>query len=401
MNANAEKSWDLIFVSMEDWDDIWRRNQFVCAGFARRFPDQKILFVGLARDVSNRLRRLKFAELRGEATRTVPDYPNITVTRPLKFLPNSLTIGRRINDRMFRAHVRKVAARLGMKQPVLWLNPHSAVHMAGRMGERAVIYDITDDWISLTQSEALTRLTTQQDALLCKQADAVIVCSQKLFDLKKDLARNLHLIPNGVDAEHYSCVVDGTGPLPKETQAWTKPVLGYTGTIHPDRVDLPLIEEIAKKLTSGSIALIGPSHVSEEWRERLAKLGNVYFTGPVPYARLPQMMRAFDICITPHRVTPFTESLNPIKLWEYLAAGKPILSTDVAGFRDYPQFVRIVSNAEEFVTAIHDALHEAPDKQAERRRESLRHSWEARLDAIMEVIESSFAQRSQETTNDN
>jgi len=391
--------YDLIFVSMEDWDDIWRRNQFVCAGYARRFPDSKLLFVGLSRDVSNRLRRLKLGELRGEATWTVPGYPNITVTRPLKVLPNSLGAGRAMNDRMFRSHVRKVAANLGMKSPVLWLNPHSAVHMVGKMGERAVIYDITDDWIRLTQSEALARLIAQQDTLLCKRADAVIVCSQRLFELKRDLAQNLHLIPNGVDADHYRCVLDDTGPMPEETTRWEKPVLGYTGTVHPDRVDLPLVEEIAKQLSAGSIALVGPMHVSAEWRERLAKTGRVHFTGPVPYARLPQMMRAFDICITPHRVTPFTESLNPIKLWEYLAAGKPILSTDVAGFRDYPQWVQIVSDAEAFVRASESALRELPEKRAERRNEARCHSWEARLDTILEVMEGCIAGRAGEKSH--
>src|ERR1043165_9558299 len=69
---------DLIFVSMEDWDDVWRRNQFVCAELARRYPQSKILFVGLAKDVSNRLRRGKFADLTARRTYTVPGYPNIT-----------------------------------------------------------------------------------------------------------------------------------------------------------------------------------------------------------------------------------------------------------------------------------------------------------------------------------
>jgi glycosyltransferase involved in cell wall biosynthesis len=97
-------------------------------------------------------------------------------------------------------------------------------------------------------------------------------------------------------------------------------------------------------------------------------------------------MRAFDVCIVPHRVTPFTESLNPIKLWEYLAAGKPIVSTDVAGFRDYPQFVRIASDAPSFLQAVQAALTEDPSLPQARRAEAQHHSWNSRLDAVEQVI---------------
>ena len=88
----------------------------------------------------------------------------------------------------------------------------------------------------------------------------------------------------------------------------------------------------------------------------------------------------------PHRVTPFTESLNPIKLWEYLAAGKPIVSTDVAGFRDYPQHVTIARDAEAFDRAVQAAMCEADAEAEARRVEARPHSWEARLDAVLNII---------------
>jgi hypothetical protein len=91
-------------------------------------------------------------------------------------------------------------------------------------------------------------------------------------------------------------------------------------------------------------------------RAELTALPNVKLTGPMPYQQLPDYMRAFAVCMVPHLVTPFTESLNPIKLWEYLAAGKPIVSSKVAGFRDYPQWVRLAEGAEEFVREIRAAL---------------------------------------------
>jgi glycosyltransferase involved in cell wall biosynthesis len=384
---------DLIFISMENWDEIWRRNQFVCAELARRYPEMKILFVGLARDVSNDLRHGRIPFSKKPATWRVPGLQNIVVTRPLKLLPNSIGLGRAINEKLVRDHVGSAAEEMGIREPVLWLNPHYALHMAGRMRERAVVYDITDDWVNLTQRCKLRDLTREQDAELCRRADATIVCSERLFELKRELATDLNLIPNGVDAEHYRKVLDGMGPLPSAASGWTKPVLGYTGTIHPDRVDVGLVVALARRMTDASIVLVGPSHLSKQDTSLLQACGNVFMPGPVPYQEIPSYMRAFDVCITPHRVTLFTESLNPIKLWEYLAGGKPIVSTDVAGFREYPQFVRIGRTAEEFESAAREALVEGPAIGEARRAEARRHSWSARVDQIEAVIESCLERR--------
>jgi len=377
---------DLVFVSMENWDEVWRRNQFVVAGLARRHPRTKILFVGLPRDLSHAVRRGRLRLRASEATWTVPGLPNVTVTRPLKLFPNSIGWGRRLNELLVRQHVLRLTRQLDIRHPVLWLNPHYALHMAGRLGERAVIYDITDDWTSLTQSPRLRRLVARQDAELCRRADAVIVCSQRLLELKRGVARNLHLVPNGVDAEHYRTVLDGSKPLPQEAAGWRRPVLGYTGTVHPDRIDVQLLEAAARQMSEATFALVGPNFLTAGDVQRLRNCGNVYLTGPVPYDRVPDYMRAFDVCITPHRVTPFTESLNPIKLWEYLAAGRPIVATAVAGFRDYPQFVRLVAGAEEFVRAAREALAEPLPVAELRREEARRHGWESRVQRIERIV---------------
>lgn len=382
---------DLIFVSMENWDDVWRRNQFFCAEFARRHPDRQILFVGLARDVTNAIRHRKLSEMRGGVIQGPNGLSNITVSRPLKLLPNTLPQGRRFNQWLFEQHIRRCAQSLNMKSPLLWLNPHSAVHLCGRLGECAVIYDITDDWTALKQPAAVTEQVRSQDAELCRRADAVIVCSQKLLELKSAAVRSgasLTLIPNGVDAEHYRPVLDHKEPLPAGAAAWSRPVLGYVGTIHPERIDVDLLRNIAEQLQArdGSVVLVGPNHLQPPDMRRLAA-PNIHFAGPVSYERVPDYLRAFDVCIVPHRVTAFTESLNPIKLWEYLASGKPIVSTAVAGFRDYPELLRIASTAEDFIKAAVGALDENPVDAEARRAEARRHSWKTRVDDVEMVIE--------------
>lgn len=382
---------DIIFVSMEDWDDVWRRNQFVCAELARRFPSSRILFVGLPRNVSYAIRTGRLAELRRGGTYQVAGFKNIHATHSPKFLPDSLGLGRRVNEWIFRRHVRRAAKALGMHRPLLWLNPHWAGHMAGRMGEAAVLYDVTDDWTSFKQSPSLARRTRTQDEQLARKADAVIVCSKRLYEMKKGMARRLHLIENGVHAEHYAQVLE-QGPVPDLAREWSKPVFGYTGTVHPERVDMGLIEAVAKKLERGSIVFIGPNHLPVADRARLVATGRVHFVDAVPYAELPKYMRAIDVCIVPHRMTAFTESLNPIKLWEYLAVGKPIVATDVAGFRDYKELVQIARTPEEFLSAMWLAEREGLERSNARREVAREHSWSRRVDQIVAVIQECLGQ---------
>jgi glycosyltransferase involved in cell wall biosynthesis len=375
---------DLIFVSLEDWDDVWRRNQFLCSSLARRFPKMKILFVGLPRNVSHALRHGNLRALRGPATTKLTDFPNITVTHALKLFPDSMTAGRRFNQAMARRHVRGVARSLRMTNPLLWLNPHSALHMAGAMGERALIYDITDDW---AQAPSFSRwekeMIAAQDRALCKRADLVVVCSGALEASRRGNCKTLLHLPNGVENERYETIPDQPQPGP-----WPRPVFGYTGTIHADRFDVDLVAGLAGSFAEGSVVLVGPDHLTRAEKEKLAPHKNIHVTGPVPYAQIPGVMSKFDVCIVPHVETKFTNSLNPLKLWEYLASGKPIVSTNVAGFSGYRHLCRIASGLEPFVQACREALGEDGTQRAGRRAEARKHSWDRRIETLLETLAS-------------
>ncbi len=381
----------MIFVSLENWDEIWRRNQFLCREFTCRYPGRRILFVAPARDISHHVRRGTLHKLAGPLIERVADYPSITVMRPVKLLPASVSICAKFNEWLTRIQIRRTAQQLGIQSPILWLNAHAAVHMAGRLGERSVIYDITDDWTQLTQSRKAREATVAQDARLCRKADAVIVCSQRLFELKQRLARNLHLVPNGVDAEHYAVAAGTAGVDSTEAGTWEKPVFGYTGSLHADRLDINLIEALSRTLTRGTIVFVGPLMLAPADLQRFSSLHNVVLTGAVPHERLPALMQKFDVCINPHKVTSFTESLNPLKLWEYLATGKPIVSTPVAGFRDYPDLIYFGKDAASFSSALSEALAEPAATGEMRRKEAQRHSWSSRMDAITAIIDGGSA----------
>jgi len=404
---------DLIFVSLEPWDEIWRRNQFLCDELARRFPRRRILFVGRPHFLPVLLRQF-FAARRGAGLRalrkalfkrfrTLPDYPNICVHTPLRWFPNPIPGAQKWNERAMARGIARAARKARVCDPLLWLNPPDSGYLVGELGERGVVYDITDDWELAAPVGPRRERIAAQDRDLCRRADLTVVCSQALFDSRQNVARQILLLPNGVNANHYlrkgkpdprppgffapdgtfenaevgnrnaeesnaesgsrNAEKDGsdfpTSDFPLPTSNWPRPVFGYTGSLHTSRVDLDLVQQLAREFPHGTVALVGPQYFSDDSLARaLEKHPNIQAPGAVAYSQIPDVMANFDVCIVPHLRSEFVESLNPIKLWEFLACGKPIVAVDVAGFRDFPHLVRLAPDAPAFLAACRDALQE-------------------------------------------
>ena len=387
---------DLIFVSLENWDDVWRRNQFICDALLRRFPHMRLLFVERARDVSHAVRTLRFSDLGRPALRQVREFPGLSIFSPIKLLPNSLSSGRRINALLLRRDLQRISSEIGLKGPLLWINDHFAGHLCGQLGERAVVYDVTDDWTVMpSTADAERERIVQADRELCARADLVVVCSQSLEDSRRPTARKLVRIPNGVDAAHYrSCIeanplghhCDGDQFDSQVSAAPVAPVFGYLGTLHGDRIDSALVLALADMWPGGKVVLCGPDFLSPLDHRRLKSRANIEIRAAVPYADVPKVLAGFDVCILPHRCNAFTESLNPIKLWEYLASGKPIASTPVAGFRDFSHLCNLGDGVAGFLSACRSALEEDRTIGLWRMREAENHSWEHRVDDLLEVF---------------
>ena len=379
----------IVFVSLEPWDDMWRRNQFLCDGLLRRIETSKILFVQPPYDNSYAMRSRNLAKIHLSASLVSGGYKGrLQLFTPTKWFPNSLPLGRKLNETLLTKQVKAALVSLGWSASHLWINQHEAAILLDADIAAESIYDITDDWTQFSGNQTHLELVQNQDKKLCMESDHVIVCSDQLFEDKCNLvkANRLHLIPNGVHVEHYQTVTDNSKPFYPVTHKWQKPVFGYTGTIHGDRVDVELVSRIAATNPQATIAMVGPNLLEADDRLRLSKFSNIVFTGAKPYARLPDIMRAFDVCIVPHVVTPFTESLNPIKLWEYLAAGKPIVSTNVAGFRDFPELVNVSDSYDGFLVNLDGALKEEPSFADARQAVAQQHSWGKRIDQVVQIL---------------
>ena len=371
---------DIIFVSLENWDGIWRRNQFLCAEWMRRFPEMRILFVGRPRDFSHSIRVRSLESFKGMGTRPSCEFKGLTLLNPLKLMPHSLSAGRRINTRLLLHQVKRAAHRAGLRSPLLWINDHHAAPLVGQVGERAVVYDITDDWTLMrsTPQEERQRVMAS-DSEMCAAADLVVVCSEALEKSRKASCRRIVRIPNGVEADHYAGC---RSPQPKNFG----PVFGYLGTLHGERLDFQLIEALATRRPHCRIVLCGPDMLTDHERLHLGGLSNVEIRKAVHYRDAPGVLSTFDVCILPHRRTPFTESLNPIKLWEYLASGKPIAATSVAGFRDFAHLCSLGDGSAGFVAACDAAYGMGAERGGERVQAAEANSWKSRVDDLQEIF---------------
>ncbi len=332
----------LVVCSLEAWDDIWRRNQFLVDGLLRRNPGLRVLFVEPPHDLVEGLARGRLP--RWPRLRPVPGSDRLWTLQPAKLLPRRAGS---LSDQALWWQVRRAAARLGLLSPVLWVNDTTYGPLIGQTGWPSV-YDVTDDWLLVPVPPRERDRRRRLEEVTLRDADQVVVCSPALAR-SRGAVRSTTLIPNGVDIGHF------TRPRPRPTDLPTSPVAVYVGTLHDERIDVDLVAELATRLSSLSVALVGPDVLGPASRKRLAVHGNVRLLGPRPYAQVPGYLQHADVVVVPHLVTPFTESLDPIKAYECLAVGRPTVATTVAGFRTLGPPVTSVP-PERFTARVEQAL---------------------------------------------
>lgn len=327
--------------SLEPWDDVWRRNQFFVDALLRRNPQLRILFVEppARRFVGAGLRPVRPSQLRSIA----PD-GRLRMLHPLLPLPRRAGP---LADRALHRQVRSAVQALGFAHPVLWINDATYGPLIARTGWPS-LYDITDDWLlAPSPQRELDRLRRLEDAIF-EHADEIVVCSPGLADTR-GRRRPVTLVANGVDVAHFRV------PQPRPRDLPAAPVAVYVGTLHDARIDVELVRDLARSSPNLTVALVGPDHLSVNSRALLGAEPTVSLLGARPYRDIPAYLQHADVVIVPHRLTPFTDSLDPIKAYECLAVGRPAVATPVAGFRELAEVVTVAPR-ESFVDAVHAAL---------------------------------------------
>lgn len=365
---------DLVVLSLEAWDEVWRRNQHLVAGLLRAGAVEQVLFVEPAVDTVHTLRRQgRLVRGRGLRQAVLDGVPagTLWLWEPTKVLPRRLDRG---YDRRWAAAVVRAAARAGLVDPMLWVNDAMGAELLDLTG-LPTLYDVTDDWLAADRPPAEHARLADQERRLLDQADEVVVCSPGLAS-SKGAARPVHLVPNGVDRTAYQ------RDLPRPADLPGGQVLLYAGTVHPDRVDVDLLVDTARAVDGRArVVLLGPQLLARPDTDRLAAAG-VVLLGPRPAREVPTYLVHADVLLVPHVVDAFTASLDPIKRYEYAAAGRPIVATAVSGFLDG---VALTAPRSEF-PALAGAVLADPGMAPDPSWAAAEADWSIRVGAMTEVL---------------
>lgn len=245
------------------------------------------------------------------------------------------------------------------------------------------VFDAVDNWIEHPSYQSRKAELETHYQTIRRHADVIFTVSEGLLELFEK-ARNAFFVPNGVAVSHFAGTRCDTAFLPVEQ----RPVIGYHGVIQ-SRINIHMLDYVTEKLPDCQFVLAGPvwKDVKKEI-SKLAKRSNVHVIGMVPYGQLPSLISCFDATIIPHKIDSLTQSMNPLKIYEYLAAGKPIVATAIPGADQFQDLVKLAVSPEEFVQKIQKVLETDNEELVQRRVAMARqHSWKQRLQVMNGAID--------------
>ena len=255
----------------------------------------------------------------------------------------------------------------GVRDFVLWYYTPIPVAFTGHLRPLATVYDCMDE---LSAFKGATPVMVEREAELLRRADLVFTGGQSLYEAKRDRHPRVYAFPSSIDAAHFAQARERA----PEPGASGRPRLGYYGVID-ERMDLELLAGVADARPEWEIVLVGPVMKIEDGD--LPRRPNLHFPGGAEYARLPEIVAGWDVALIPFALNESTRFISPTKTPEYLAAGKPVVSTPIRDVvRPYGDqgLVRIAGTVPELVAAVEAALAEDAATRA---------AWLERVDAFL------------------
>lgn len=278
----------------------------------------------------------------------------------------------------------KLAHEHGISNHVQWFYTPMALPVARALEPRARVYDCMDE---LSAFKGAPRQLITREAELLSLADVVFTGGHALFEAKRQLHPNIHPFPSSVDVKHFAQARAGLED-PADQREIPRPRLGFFGVID-ERMDVRLLEEVARARPEWQLVLIGP--VVKIDPADLPRLPNIHYLGPKSYAELPHYLSGWDVALLPFAKNEATRYISPTKTPEYLAAGRPVVSTsirDVVRPYSVQGLARIADTPRDFVAACEAALNEPRDKLLRRADPFLsRMSWDATWSQMQELVD--------------
>jgi glycosyltransferase involved in cell wall biosynthesis len=386
----------ILCASTQYWEETWFRKQHFMSYLARRravgYIEPSHSIVRPAPENAPRTSRNGIFGMK--VRRASESLWILTPPRGMPFWTRPL-----ISDLQYRSYgsmLRREARRLGFDRVWLWMYNPLYVQALPTLAPERVILDLVDDLGAYAARDA-----SRQNMQTCVEraiatSDLVIATSRTLVETYASHTRQkkIALVPNGVRGDWIGRV---PGALPAAVRGLPHPRIGFVGALF-GYLDYPLLRAAARAFPEGSLTLVGPIQDADAV-DALRREPNVRVIGPVAQDSVPDYIASFDVCLAPFRAGAVRKSVNPLKVYEYLAIGRPVVATPLEALLDDPiaEQIRFAEGPDAFVHAIREALTmETPAAQASRREAVRPFAWEslsAQVASLLDEAEREWSRR--------
>lgn len=375
---------DIVCVGTADWVTELPINQHQL--MRRLAARNRVLFVeslGLRRPqlASRDLRRIGRRLIRG--LRGARPIDGVEVLSPLVLPFHGSGVVRALNRRLLRLQVGWAARR--MRGPILWAYAPQAEALLDVLDPELVVYHCVDDVASQKGVDAESFRAAEQR--FARRADLVLASAPALAERMRALSADVLYAPNVADTALFATALE-PGPVDAAIEALPRPRLVFQGAIVATKLDVGLLAELARLRPDWSIVLVGPAGAGDPGGDLspLERAANIHMVGTRDTTGLPGVLRGADIGLIPYAINDLTRSVFPMKVYEYLAAGLPVLSTPLPALEGV-EGIEAVGDANELVTAAERELAaDSAGRRAERSRAAAGHSWESRIGEIERAL---------------
>lgn len=335
----------------------------------------------------------------GKSELSYEKQPGLHILRPRGIWPLArFGFIRRANFRHYVRRVKRVAATLNLKKPILItylpvIHANTAMaDMLDQIDYSILVYDCVDEH---AETEGYNYdFVKKVDYDLTARADVAFVTARGLYEDRKHLGDHIYLSPNGVDVAHFSKALLDHTRIPEDLARIPSPRIGFVGALS-DWIDYDLMARIARTYPNYHLVLVGPLKKGVK-PEVLENLPNVHFLGMKPLEILPGYLKGFDCGINPFCRRGIAERVNPLKMYEYLAAGLKVVSIDMPEVMPLEGIISIARTEDQFVTAVDDCITGKFQPDYDRLQQMLpEHDWKIIFDSLLTKVAQKILEREQ------
>ena len=292
--------------------------------------------------------------------------------------------------------LKRFLERKQIDDPIVWVYHPAYAEAVDDLPRKLLVYDCVDNYRAFPNYQDSADWIDDKERRLCEKADLVFTTAQELYDEKsKYNPEHTHLVHNVGDAEHFKQALDDETPVAEEVASLSSPVIGFVGAVSDYKLNSDWLLELSRRKPDWNIVVIGPVGVADASTDvsAMKKASNIHLLGYRDYEDLPTYLKGFDVATIPYRINEYTRSVFPIKFFEFMATGTPVVISALPSLEEYYDQVEVAETADEFVERCEAALQLGDEGADERIELAEQNSWWSRIDKMMGLVEDRLDER--------